>query len=51
MPERYEPWERVYDLVRRWQRDGTWARSVTQLQAQADEKGLITWDVNIPNRP
>ncbi|MHC3455692.1 IS5 family transposase [Streptomyces prasinus] len=47
VPERYGPWERVYDLFRRWQRDGTWARIVTQLQAQADAKGLITWDVNI----
>ncbi|MEH0532749.1 IS5 family transposase [Streptomyces stelliscabiei] len=47
VPERYGPWERVYDLFRRWQRDGTWARFVTQLQAQADAKGLTTWDVNI----
>lgn len=47
VPERYGPWERVYDLFRRWQRDGTWARFVTQLQAHADAKGLTTWDVNI----
>ncbi|MFZ4186520.1 hypothetical protein [Streptomyces pseudogriseolus] len=37
----------VYDLFRRWQRDGTWARIFTQLQAEADAKGLITWDVNV----
>ncbi|MFB7629597.1 IS5 family transposase [Streptomyces sp. NPDC056149] len=47
VPERYGPWDRVYDLFRRWQRDCTWARIVTQLQAEADAKGLITWDVNI----
>ncbi len=47
MPERYGPWDRVYDLFRRWQRDGTWAWIVTQLQAEADAKGLITWDVNV----
>lgn len=47
MPERYGPWDRVYDLFRRWQREGTWARIVTQLHAQADAKGLITWDVNV----
>ncbi|MEU1104760.1 transposase [Streptomyces tibetensis] len=47
VPERYGPWDRVYDLFRRWQRDGTWARIVTQLLAQADAKGLITWDVNV----
>ena len=32
----------VYDLFRRWQRDGTRARNLTQLQAEADAKGLIT---------
>ncbi|MFC8078730.1 transposase [Streptomyces sp. NPDC057307] len=44
VPERYRPWDRVYDLFRRWQRDGTWARMLTQLQAEADAKGLITWE-------
>ncbi|WKX73596.1 IS5 family transposase [Streptomyces sp. XD-27] len=47
VPDRYGPWDRVYDLFRRRQRDGTWARIVTQLQAEADAKGLITWDVNV----
>jgi hypothetical protein len=37
----------VYDLFRRWQRDGTWARIVTALQARADAAGLITWDVSV----
>ncbi|MEU8709999.1 transposase [Streptomyces sp. NPDC048565] len=26
VPEWYGPWDRVYDLFRRWQRDGTWKR-------------------------
>ncbi|WP_328786464.1 MULTISPECIES: IS5 family transposase [unclassified Streptomyces] len=47
VPECYGPWDRVYDLFRRWQRDGTWARILTQLQAEADAKGLITWAVNV----
>ncbi|MEU4280319.1 IS5 family transposase [Streptomyces tanashiensis] len=47
VPERYEPWDRVYDLFRRWARDGTWARILTQLQAEADAKGMITWEVNV----
>ncbi|WP_425288403.1 transposase [Streptomyces melanosporofaciens] len=51
VPERYGPWDRAYDLFRRWQRDGTWARIVTQLQAEADVKGLITWDVNVRAGP
>lgn len=46
-PERYGPWDRVYDLFRRWQRDGTWKRILEQLQVQADAQGLITWDVSV----
>ncbi|WP_420882613.1 transposase [Streptomyces noursei] len=45
--ERYGPWARVYDLFRRWQRDGTWQRIFAELQAQADASELITWDLNI----
>ncbi|MEV0494812.1 transposase [Streptomyces atratus] len=35
VPERYGPWETVYGLFRRWQRDGTWHRIVGQSQARA----------------
>jgi transposase len=37
----------VYDLFRRWQRDGTWTAIVVGLQARADAAGLITWDVSV----
>jgi transposase len=47
VPGRYGPWGRVYDLFRRWQRDGTWKRILADLQADADTKGLITWDVSV----
>ncbi|MFE2321849.1 transposase [Streptomyces sp. NPDC059441] len=47
MPEKYGPWGRAYDLFRRRQRNGTWQRIFTQLQAQADAKDRITWDLNI----
>ncbi|WTA58728.1 transposase [Streptomyces niveus] len=47
VPERHGSWDRAYDLLRRRQRDGTWARILTRLQAEADAKGLITWDVNV----
>ncbi|MFD5657819.1 IS5 family transposase [Streptomyces hirsutus] len=47
VPERYGPWDRVYDLFRRWQRNGTWKRILEQLQTEADAKGLITWDVSV----
>lgn len=38
---------RSYDLFRRWQRDGTWQRIFTALQARADDNDLITWDTNV----
>ncbi|GGP33790.1 transposase [Streptomyces abikoensis] len=47
VPERYGPWDRVYGLFRRRQRDGTWDRILARLQTEADAKGLITWDVNV----
>lgn len=47
LPERYGPWDRAYDLFRRWQRDGTWKRIFEHLQAESDAKGLITWDVSV----
>lgn len=47
MPAEYGPWGRAYDLFRRWQRDGTWHRMFTRLQAQADANDLITWDLNV----
>jgi transposase len=47
VPPRYGPWQTVYGLFRRWQRDGTWARIFTGLQALADAAGLITWDVSV----
>lgn len=47
LPLRYGSWETVYGLFRRRQRDGTWKRILTNLQAQADAEGLITWDVSV----
>lgn len=47
VPECYGPWQTVYGLYRRWQRDGTWQRIVTGLQAGADAAGAITWDVSV----
>ncbi|WP_206336270.1 hypothetical protein [Streptomyces torulosus] len=34
-------------VFRRWQRDGTWQQIFTTLQARADAKDLITWDINV----
>lgn len=43
----YGPWQTVYGLFRRWQRDGVWSAVLTELQARADATGLITWEVNV----
>ncbi|MFJ6784299.1 IS5 family transposase, partial [Streptomyces yangpuensis] len=47
VPAEYGPWGRVYDLFRRWQRNGTWQQIFAALQARADAKDLITWDINV----
>jgi transposase len=47
VPPEYGPWQSAYGLFRRWQRDGTWDRVVTALQALADAAGHVTWDVSV----
>ena len=47
LPADYGSWSAVYALFRRWQRDGTWARLLTALQALADAAGRIVWDVSV----
>ncbi|MFF3139601.1 transposase [Streptomyces mirabilis] len=47
VPVEYGPWGRIYDLFRRWQRNGTWYRILTRLQSLADTKGAITWDLSV----
>ncbi len=47
IPDCYGSWAAAYALFRRWQRDGTWARILTALQAIADAAGRIVWDVSI----
>ncbi|BDB63289.1 IS5 family transposase [Rhodococcus sp. RDE2] len=47
VPRRYGPWQTVYGLFRRWQRDGTWAHVLTRLQTIADAVDQIAWDVSV----
>jgi transposase len=47
VPPEYGPWQSAYGLFRRWQRDGTWKRVLTALQALADAAGHVTWDVSV----
>ncbi|PSK53528.1 hypothetical protein B0E53_07108 [Micromonospora sp. MH33] len=47
VPEAYPPWQTLYDWFRRWQRDGTWAKILAELQADADAAGRIDWTVSV----
>ncbi len=47
VPPAYGPWQTVYGLFRRWQRNGTWREILAGLQGRADAEGLITWDVSV----
>src|SRR5436305_4280613 len=47
VPPAYGPWQTVYGLFRRWQRNGTWRKILAALQGRADAAGLITWDVSV----
>lgn len=45
IPERYGPWQSIYDRFNRYRRDGTWDRMVEALQIRLDAEGLIDWDL------
>ena len=36
LPERYGPWQTVYERHRRWSADGTWMAILQELQTEAD---------------
>lgn len=44
LPERYGPWQSVYDRFRRWERDGTFVRILSALRLQLDALGRIDWN-------
>jgi len=45
LPERFGPWQTVYDHFAKWRREGVFARVVEALQVKLDEKGLIDWEL------
>lgn len=47
VPAGYAPWQTLYRWFRRWQRDGTWAKILSDLQAGADAAGKIGWTVSV----
>ena len=44
LPERYGPWQTVYDRFATWRLDGTFDRIIERLQVKLDEQGLIDFD-------
>lgn len=44
-PERYGPWQTLYDRFRRWARDGTWDRLLQTLLTEMHRRGRIDWDL------
>jgi transposase len=43
LPERFGSWKGVYNRFRNWSLDGTWARLLAGVQAQADAAGELDW--------
>lgn len=45
LPERYGPWQTVFDYFNGWRQDGTWNRVVTSLLDELDDQDLIDHDL------
>jgi transposase len=45
LPERFGPWQTVYDHFSKWRRGGLFAAIVETLQVKLDRQGLIDWDL------
>lgn len=45
IPERFGPWQTVYDRFRKWCRTGLWERLLRRLQARKMHNGEIDWDL------
>lgn len=45
LPERFGPWQTVYDHFATWRRGGTFERILEALQIRLDREGKIDWDL------
>src|SRR4051812_34518596 len=45
LPERFGPWNTVYDYFRNWRKAGVFASIIAALQIKLDKKGYIDWDL------
>ena len=47
VPDRYGHWQSIYQLFRRWQREGVWPWILAVLQAWAHQAGALDWQVSV----
>ncbi|MER7722315.1 IS5 family transposase [Streptomyces flaveolus] len=47
LPDRYGPWQTVYERFARWEADGTWAHLLEQVQVRDDSLGAVEWTVSV----
>ena len=45
LPERFGPWQTVYDHFSRWRREGVFERIIEALQIRLDQDGRIDWNL------
>lgn len=45
LPERFGPWQTVYDYFRNWRKTGVFDRVLEALQIRLDGEGKIDWDL------
>lgn len=46
LPERYGNWKTVYSRWLRWRDAGVWQQVWERLQAQADTRGEVEWEIH-----
>jgi len=45
LPERFGPWQTVYDHFRKWRKSGVFAAIIESLQVKLDRDGYIDWEL------
>ena len=45
LPERFGPWQTVYDHFRNWRKSGVFAAILEALQVKLDNNGYIDWEL------
>jgi len=45
LPERFGPWQTVYDHFSKWRKAGVFATIIEKLQIKLDQNGLVDWEL------